>query len=61
MKCCSNCDQGRKQCPTPSACFVCEPEDDLRCADGVLRALAWGAAIWAAGALVYVYLLGGSL
>ncbi len=40
MKCCSNCSQGRKECPTPVACCMAADEDDLRCAKGVIAAVA---------------------
>jgi hypothetical protein len=58
MKCCSNCDQGRKKCPTPTSCCMADDEeDDLTCARGIIQAVTWCVIAFAVVLLIYVRFL----
>ena len=56
--CAGPCDQGRRLCPCPLSCQLPddEPADDLACAAGVVRAVVWCAAIYAAGIVAWLLL-----
>lgn len=56
VRCCSDCDQGRRRCPTPEACGVPEDYDSLRTFTGVLHMAAWCMLIYGIGLLLYAWL-----
>lgn len=50
--CTGPCQQGRLRCPCPEACESMQvSEDALACATGIVRAVLWTLAIYAAGIL----------
>ena len=55
--CAGPCDHGRRLCPCPDACQrAAEADDDLACAAGIVRAVVWSAAIYAAGIVAWLLL-----